>query len=302
MSMEGLMDQYGVTRFKARVRIKVKRELLRAPLIGSWSDRRYRARLRRHAGSLPDLTGDMFDVFSDLRNHGIAVRDATPMIPAAVLDVADELADRLRESTHNPVETDLPAHMPEITLPSDSADMATDSLPLYEWGLADENLDLAEHYIGLPVYFHGVGVRRERADGLANFHTRRWHMDIDDYRMLKIIVYLNDVVDGGCAPFEYLNPSATEHAARVFRYSAGHVSDAALARVVPPADWTQVTGPRLTAIFVDPKRVFHRVHPPNKTDRYSFTLTYTSTTPLFQFQSSREGKLNTRLLPASPTS
>ena len=171
--------------------------------------------------------------------------------------------------------------MPEITLPTDMLDLPADSAPPYEWGLAEENLDLAERYIGLPVFFHGVAVRRERADGPADYHTRRWHLDIDDRRMLKIIIYLNDVGDG-CGPFEYLNRNASDHAARIFRYSAGHISDAAMARVVPAADWVQVTGPRLTAIFVDPKRLFHRVQPPTTADRYSLTFTYTSTTPLFE--------------------
>ena len=106
-------------------------------------------------------------------------------------------------------------------------------------------------------------------------------MDIDDRRMLKIIVYLNDVGDG-CGPFEYLDRDASDHAVRILRYSAGHVSDAAMARVVPAEDWVQVTGPRLTAIFVDPKRLLHRVRPPTQADRYSLTFTYMSTTPLFQ--------------------
>jgi len=275
------MDQYGASRPAARARRKIKRELLRAPIVRPWSNNRYHARLGRYAENLPWITSDRFDIFAELRDHGIAVRDATTTIPAAVLEVADRFVDRLRETTQKPLEITLPTRMPEITLPTDMPDMPADSAPPYEWGLAEENLDLAERYIGLPVYFLGVAVRRERADGDAAYNTRRWHMDIDDRRMLKIIVYLDDVGDG-CGPFEYLNRNASDHAARIFRYSAGLVSDAAMARVVPAADWVQVTGPRLTAIFVDPKRLFHRVQPPTKADRYSLTFTYTSTTPLFE--------------------
>jgi len=275
------MDQYGASRPAARARRKIKRELLRAPIVRPWSNNRYHARLGRYAENLPWITSDRFDIFAELRDHGIAVRDATTTIPAAVLEVADRFVDRLRETTQKPLEITLPTRMPEITLPTDMPDMPADSAPPYEWGLAEENLDLAERYIGLPVYFLGVAVRRERADGDAAYNTRRWHMDIDDRRMLKIIVYLDDVGDG-CGPFEYLNRNASDHAARIFRYSAGLVSDAAMSRVVPAADWVQVTGPRLTAIFVDPKRLFHRVQPPTKADRYSLTFTYTSTTPLFE--------------------
>jgi len=35
-------------------------------------------------------------------------------------------------------------------------------------------------------------------------------------------------------------------------------------------------------MFVDPKRVFHRVQPPTEADRYSLTYTYTSTRPLYE--------------------
>jgi hypothetical protein len=274
------MEQYGASRLGARARYKFKRELLRAPIVKPWSDNRYHVRLGRHAENLPWITSDRFDIFAQLRDHGVVVRDATTMIPAAALEVADRFVDRLRETTQTP-ESSFATRMPEITLPTDMPEMPADCAPLYEWGLAEENLDLAERYIGLPVFFLGVAVRQERADGNAEFHTRKWHMDIDDRRMLKIIVYLNDVGDG-CGPFAYLNRNGGDHATRLFRYSAGHVSDAAMARVVPAADWVQVTGPRLTAIFVDPKRLFHRVQPPTKADRYSLTYTYTSTTPLFE--------------------
>jgi hypothetical protein len=277
------------TSLRVRVRTRIKRELLRAPIIRPWSDNCYRARLRRHADNLPWITSDRFDIYAELRDHGIAFRDATT-IAAAVLEVADRFGvDRVGETTQKPLEITLPGRMPEIALPNDLPDMPADSAPLYEWGLAEENLDLAERYIGLPVFFLGAAVRRERAEGNADFYTRRWHMDIDDRRMLKIIVYLNDVGDGG-GPFEYLNRNASDHAARIFTYSAGHISDAAMARVVPAADWVQVTGPRLTTIFVDPRRIFHRVQPPTKADRYSLTLTCTSTTPLFE--SFRECRLS----------
>jgi hypothetical protein len=274
------MDHDRVSRLAVRARTKIKRELLRAPIVRPWSDNRHYARLGQYAENLPWITSDRFDIFAELRDHGIAVRDATTMIPADVLEVADRIVDGMRETTQKRRKISLPTDMPEFTLPTDMPDMPADCAPPYEWGLAEENLDLAERYIGLPVYFLGMAVRAERADGPPDYHTRRWHKDIDDHRMLKIIIYLNDVGEG-CGSFEYLSRDASNRATRSFRYSAGHLSDDEMARVVPRSDWVHVTGPRLTAIFVDPKRLFHRVQPPTKADRYSLTLTYMSTTPLF---------------------
>jgi len=250
---------------RARVRGKTIRTFLRAPLVKPWSEHRYHARLGRHAENLPWVSRDRFDVITDLRAHGVAIRDAMT-IPAAALEVADRFVVGLRECA-----------TPDIVLPHDVAAHPA----LYKWGLTDDNLDLAEHYIGLPVHYLGVGVRRERADGVVD-DVRQWHRDIEDRRMLKIIVYLSDVSDGG-GPFEYIDRPASNHAARILKYSSGFVSDATMARTVPPADWIQAIGPRLSAIFVDTSRVFHRAQAPTKTDRYSMTFSYSSRTPFQTF-------------------
>ena len=264
-----------------RVRTKIKREVLRAPVVNGWANGRYLARIEQHAHNLPALNGERLGVLSELREQGVAVRNGTTMIPAGVLEVADRFVERLRESTQQPQERTNGIYMPEIELPRSAPNIPADCAPLYEWGLTDENLDLAECYLGLPVFFVGAAVRRERADGPAHYPTRLWHKDIDDRRMLKLIIYLNDVGSGGGA-FEYLNRTASATATRAFRYSAGHLSDAAMAGVVERSDWISVTGPRLTTIFVDPAHLLHRAQPPIETDRYSLTLTYLSTTPLYQ--------------------
>jgi hypothetical protein len=273
------MAHEGASRLVRRLRTKVKREFLRAPIIRSRADYCYHAQLGRHSQNLPYIDYSTFSIFAELRDEGVAVRDVMSVMSARALDAADRVADGLRDDKK--FDEDLSwTQMPEIWLPADVPGSLGDSAPLYEWGIADENLDLAEHYIGLPPYFLGASVRRERADGPATFHTRRWHKDIDDRRMLKVIIYLNDVDHGG-GPFEYLNREATDRVVQNFRYSAGHLSDPAVSGVVPVTEWRQVTGPRLTAVFVDPTRLLHRARPPTERDRYSLTLAYTSTTPLF---------------------
>lgn len=274
------MEDYSALRLVVRARTKLKRELLRAPGIKAWSGKRYYARLEQNAANLPLLSADKVDIFAELGDHGIAVRSASAMVPPFVLQVADRLAAQLSDSAESVSENPMSMRMPEISLPVDMHNTPADCRALYEWGLTEENLDLAERYLGLPASFLGASVRRERADGPANYPTRQWHKDIEDRRMLKVIIYLSDVGSGGGA-FEYLKLSDSEHVSRMFRYSAGTLSDAAVAGVVERSDWSSVTGPRLTAIFVDPTRLLHRAQPPTKADRYSLTLSYVSTTPLY---------------------
>lgn len=260
------MDDFSVPAVAARVRGKAKRVALRAPVVNQWSELRWLAQLGRHAAKLPWLTQEGFQIVTTLRSDGIVVRDATSMFSPDVVALADKFVDQLRETT---VHKSSPNVSPD--------DLAADPA-LYKWGLSDDNLNLAENYIGLPVHYRGVAVKRERADGIAA-NTRQWHLDPEDRRILKIIVYLTDV-DDGCGPFEYLNRRATESAVGALHYSSGYVSDEAMARVVAPTDWIRATGRRLTAIFVDTSSVFHRAKPPTSTDRYSMTFSYASTRAL----------------------
>ena len=53
---------------------------------------------------------------------------------------------------------------------------------------------------------------------------RRRHHDTEDRRVLKLLVWLNDVdLDGG--PFEYIERSRTPAAVRALRYVTGYLSD-----------------------------------------------------------------------------
>ncbi len=263
------MDVQRAIALATRARGKAKRMLLRAPMVKQVADTRYFAALGRHSHHLPWLDHGHHSVVQDLRKDWIAKRDGTKIIPADVLESAAHFVDHLKANTAD--------HSCVRITPEQLADDAT----LFKWGLCDENLDLAECYIGLPVHFLGVEVKRERPDGRAT-DVRQWHIDVEDRRMMKIIAYLSDV-DGTCGPFNHLDRETTGRAARNLNYWSGFVPDAHMNGAVPQSDWLQATGPRLTTIFVDTCRMFHRAMPPTKVDRYSMTFSYSSTTPFQVF-------------------
>ena len=259
------MGPNGLSPLIARARGRTKRAWVVAPVVRQWSEARYLMQLGRHAENLPWLTHDRYEILEQLRREGVVQLDATAMIPGEVLDAADRFVARLQISTS----LNRSVYFSPDELASEPV--------LFKWGLTEENLDLAENYIGLPVHYRGVDVKRERADGIAS-HVRQWHMDAEDRRMLKVIVYLSDV-DDGCGPFEYIDPARSALAARALHYSSGFVSDVAMDRIVPAESWLRVTGPRLWATLVATTRVFHRARPPTTTDRYSMTFSYSSATP-----------------------
>ena len=152
------------------------------------------------------------------------------------------------------------------------------------WGLGERLLDIVENYIGLPLLFHGVDLRRDAADAPLT-DARHWHRDIDDERMVKVIIYLNNVGKTG-GPYEYVPRSFTKHLNDALNYKSGFVSDEAISGIVSPQQWQTCAAKAGSIIITDPCNVFHRAKPA-KRNRYSMTFGYTSRIPkvfLSEFQ------------------
>jgi hypothetical protein len=245
---------------RSRAHGKVKRALLSAPLLRAWDERRYAEARTRHLETLKAQAERHVVLLEKLEREMIAIVDGSPFIPSSVLTYAREQCRELARdvSARSTVECAYAKVAPTV----------------YAWGLAQENLDLAECYLGLPVRYLGVSIKREKADTRA-LDVRQWHIDVEDRRMLKMIVYLDEVgIDDG--PFEYLDRSHTVTATKQLRYSSGFVSDTAFAHAVARTDWQVMLGPPLTVALVDTCRLFHRARPPKRRDRYSMSFSYCS--------------------------
>jgi hypothetical protein len=246
----------------------VQRWLWASSPLRSRGDNRYEARRCQHAPNLPRLSREHTGILADLGNIGVAV--STLQLPSPVLDSADHFLKLLRSKVTE-----------EPCVKTTSHQLALDPR-LFMWGLSDDLLDLAECHIGLPPRYLGVEVKREivnPAEGHSHDAVRRWHLDHEDRRILKVIVYLSDV-DSGSAPFGYVDLSTSEAllGGRQHAYNSARLDEVVRAKV-PLHKRRQVTGPRMTAIYVDTGRVLHRVLPPLESERYSVTFAYCSRSP-----------------------
>jgi hypothetical protein len=142
------------------------------------------------------------------------------------------------------------------------------------WGLQEPLLDLIENFIGSPLVCMGASLRRDLAIPDSS-GTRRWHIDPNDRRYPKIILYLNDVYqDSG--PFQYI-PSFFHKELDEFR-GVKSVSMQEMVAQVSPEYWCSVYGRAGTVIFVDTANLFHRGAVPRK-ERYTLFFSYTSKRP-----------------------
>jgi hypothetical protein len=149
---------------------------------------------------------------------------------------------------------------------------------LIRWGLDERLLDVIENYIAAPVDYRGLMVRRDVKGGDA-LETRLWHRDYEDRKIVKIIVYVNDVDRGGGA-YEFI-PRGELPIWRVgpLAVSTGRIDEASMRRVVPQSVWRTCSGPSGTAVFSDTCSVYHRGTIAHSEDRRALFFCFNSRTP-----------------------
>jgi hypothetical protein len=152
---------------------------------------------------------------------------------------------------------------------------------LFGWGATARLFDLVEGYLGVPVAYHGVHLRRDRAVTTAS-KSQHWHLDMEDRHVVKIIVYLTEVSDGDGA-FEYIPRRESTELARALGSMFKLRGDKRMATLVPQECWRTVLGPAGTVVIADTAQLFHRGRHPAEQDRLALFYDYTSRRPLHPF-------------------
>ena len=242
----------------------------RLPAIERAREARYRSQLAAHAPAVPLLTGLDARICDGLRRDGIFMTSLEALaLPgsAEMLSSACELA-----AGYAPKARERAARGENfLMMPPAMVMMRPD---LFAWGLHDRLLNIAEAYLGLPPAYDGLAIIHTVADAREQ-STRRWHRDREDWRMLKIAIYLNDVdADGG--PFEL-----------------DRRGEAAM-RVDDPSAVQSCPGPAGTVIFADTARCLHRGRPAQR-DRAALFYSYFSRQPRNSFFCERSGLSRTQV-------
>lgn len=249
---------------------RASREMVaRVPPIRTRDIRRREERRIAHAIEIPALNEADQQLVDRLDQDGALVTSLNEL----ALPGTDELKARLAEiaSSLEARSSDGPG-----TFWATNDELADDAI-LWRWGMSERLLDIAENHLGLPARYYGGEVRCEVAD--TGTHTvRQWHRDVEDDRIFKVLVWLNDVDEDG-GPFEFVACSRTEAATSELTYVSGFVGDDDLERAVPRSEWQAAVGDAWTAVIADTSSVFHRAKPPTARNRYSATFTYSTWYP-----------------------
>jgi hypothetical protein len=252
---------------------KLKREIQRLPLFQARADKRYYELLEQHTPSLPQLNAKEDIIFARLWQEGTYITSVDKFDIGGtdlMFEVATNIANKLRLDTQQNS-----FNYPAINLTKSHLVKYPE---IFLWGLEEKLLNLVENYIGLPIIYQGLSLRQDIADG-ESVGVRKWHLDWEDRRVIKIIIYLNDV-DTNCGPYEYIPKKLTTTAMSNLKYyDLGFFSDREMEAAIPKSNWQTCTGKAGTIIISDTCNIFHHLKPPITTDRFSLTFCYTSERP-----------------------
>ncbi|MCF4968187.1 phytanoyl-CoA dioxygenase [Nostoc sp. CMAA1605] len=212
----------------------------------------YRIRIWRYTAKLPTIEERDRRMVNALKHEGICIAslaelgfDSTTQLLNAAHTILPSMGQgNYKDSDQNPPEIYTVTHIPDF----------------YNWGSEPRLLKILENYVGLPIAYHGVQIRKDFVN-TNQFSTMLWHRDSEDRHIIKLIIYLNDVEEKH-GPFEYVPAHLTSiNSLNFYRlysklYNSG-INDEELNKIVPKSAWRSCTGAAGTVIIADTQRLLH---------------------------------------------
>jgi len=240
------------------------------------SELAYRIKLWQYAPNLPALEPGDRKIVDTLKREGAYVTTLAELGLTATTEMLQAAYHQLnRMAAKNdsyPVQK-----LPQIYTVTDLPEVAN-------WGRNNRLLKIIENYLGLPVAFHGVHLRKDFPNA-HQFGTLLWHKDSEDRKMVKVIIYLNDVEEKH-GPFEYIPvsltsfPNLNSYLVDYKLWQSGYlgISDEQVEKIIPKSAWQSCPGPAGTVVIADPRTALH--HGTLRTEaRSALFFVYTANPP-----------------------
>jgi hypothetical protein len=244
---------------------------------------RYQKLLNQHKEHLPKIDVNELHVVEQLEQHGVYITSLEALsIPDSqkLLESAQPITNELSQQSRSP------DHVGKHTLMANAEQLLAHP-EILSWGLSERILKIVECYLGLPVGYGGLSFYYSVADG-RDAGPRIWHRDKEDWRMVKVAIYLNDVDEDG-GPYQCIKQTINEWLiATLPKYKGLRHSELQKLLNTDSSDWlTSCIGKTGTVIFTDTARCYHRGKPPLKSDRAAIFFHYFSYRPKNPFYCDR---------------
>ncbi|MBE9208076.1 phytanoyl-CoA dioxygenase family protein [Nostoc sp. LEGE 06077] len=240
------------------------------------SELAYRIKLWQYAPKLPVLEESDRQIVNTLKREGAYVTSLTDLgltSTPEMLKAAYQQLSRMADVNN----THLSEKLPQIYT-------VTDLPEFFNWGQDNRLLKIVENYIGLPVTFHGVHLRKDFPNE-HQFGTLLWHKDSEDRKIVKVIIYLHDVAEKH-GPFEYIPlhltsfPHLNSYRIDYQLWQSGYlgINDEEVQKIIPKSAWKSCPGAAGTVVIADPRTALH--HGTIRTEaRLALFFVYTANPP-----------------------
>ncbi|MBV6621764.1 MAG: 2OG-Fe(II) oxygenase [Rivularia sp. (in: Bacteria)] len=255
-----------------KIRNEVSLNTRQLPFLCTQDKLNYQAARKKHFENLPSISDYEQSLINKIKSEGVAMTSLEALsIPSTKLmfQAAKTLMPKIPSS--------LSQNKKEYVVHA-SPEQILEHKEIFLWGLEQRLINIIENYIGLPVAYHGAYYRRDTVNPVQ-LKSRLWHIDPEDRKVLKVIIYLNDV-DKENGPFEYIPQSLTDKIVSSLRYNHGYVQDKTMEKVISPLNFKSCLGVAGTVIFASTGSIFHRGKIPIYSDRYTLFFDYTSRNPI----------------------
>lgn len=108
--------------------------------------------------------------------------------------------------------------------------------------------------------------------------TQLWHVDSDDFKMLRVMLYLSDV-DEQTGPFMFVPKSESP---AIGRFWAPRMTDAQFYRICDQSHVKRFVGPPGSMLFIDSAKCFHCGSRAIDNERLALVVTFTTQAPCNQ--------------------
>lgn len=244
---------------------------------------RYQNLLRQHKEHLPKLGADELNIVEQLEQNGVCITSLDALsIPDSqkLLEAAQPITNELAQQSR------APSHTGKHTLMANADQLLAHPEIIY-WGLSERILKIVECYLGLPVGYGALSFYYSVADG-RDAGPRIWHRDKEDWKMVKVGIYLNDVDEFG-GPFQCVKSDVNKLLIEILPKYKGLTNSELeeLLKTNTPDYLTSCIGKAGTVIFTDTSKYYHRGKPPSKKDRSAIFFHYFSHRPKNPFYCDR---------------
>lgn len=255
-----------------KIRNEVSLTTRQLPFLCTQAELNYRAARKKHLEHLPFISDYEQDLINQLKTEGVAMTSLEALsIPSTeiMLQAAKTLMTKIPRSISDDKNEFVVHATPQQVL---------EHKEIFLWGLQQRLINIVENYIGLPVAYHGAYFRRDIVNNVQQ-RSRMWHIDPEDRKVLKVVIYLNDV-DENNGPFEYIPLNFTSTLVNSLRYNHGYIQDKTMEKIISPSNFKTCTGTAGTVFLAATGGIFHRGKIPTSSDRYTIFYDYTSRKPI----------------------